>query len=287
MINRTMKQVHRTLETLQPSIVLASGWLMIGLITWIDYMTRDAFDLSHLYLVPLYPITWFVGIVAGIISASVIAVAWGIVEWRVDVNILNGFTVAWNSAIDFGLYGLFCTGISSIKDLIQQLNDTADSDPLTGAANRRCFYKAAKNEISRNHRYGEQFSLVYFDVDNFKSINDLQGHNAGDKLLCQTVSILNAHSRDIDTVARLGGDEFAVLLPETGQNAARSYIAKLQPLFKALATDRGWSITFSIGVITYDAAPESIETLLAVADKMMYSVKRSGKDGVALSIYPA
>ena len=267
-------------------IILTGSWMMIGLISIVDYMSRGTFDLSLFYLIPLFLITWYVNTATGIISAGVITLVWGCIEWQVDADLLHGSIVVWNSMADFVLYGLFSMGISYYKGLIKKLHVAAESDELTGAANRRCFYRYANREISRSRRFGGLFSIVYFDIDNFKAVNDTLGHNAGDALLCRTVSVLCSHSRNIDMIARLGGDEFAVLLPETGQDAARSYIAKLHSLLRGLADQKGWPVTFSIGVITCTAAPRSVEELISQADGLMYAVKQSGKNNVAFSTWP-
>ena len=285
-MSTTIERVHEGLSRIRPGVILASGLLTVVLITWVDMATREAFDLSHFYLVPLYPITWFVGLFAGLLTAALIALSWCIVELRVDAGMVSSAVIVWNSVADFALYALFCVGISSLKKLHYELQAAAETDPLTGAANRRHFYRAVKDEISRNKRYGACFSLVYFDLDNFKAVNDTHGHNTGDELLSRTVSTLQTHSRDIDVVARLGGDEFAVLLPGTGQDAVQSYVAKLRPLVNNMAAEHQWPVTCSIGVITCTASPESVESLIARVDALMYAVKQSGKDNVAFSSFP-
>lgn len=118
---------------------------------------------------------------------------------------------------------------------------------------------------------------IYLDIDNFKTVNDTQGHSEGDHLLRQVASTLTTAVREIDTVARLGGDEFGLLLPETGGDAAVTVATKISAGLK-VQVEQHWPVTFSIGMVTYLTAPESADEMIRVADTLMYEVKDSGKN---------
>jgi len=118
---------------------------------------------------------------------------------------------------------------------------------------------------------------MYIDIDNFKAVNDTKGHDEGDLLLIAAASTLKHQIRETDTVARLGGDEFSVLLPSTAKEAAEVAGRKLKRAL-ADAIETRWPVTFSIGMVTYATAPESVECMIRQADKVMYEVKKSGKN---------
>ncbi len=156
----------------------------------------------------------------------------------------------------------------------------ARCDALTGLANRRAFYERAESERKRAIRYTRPLSLAYIDLDNFKQVNDTSGHEAGDQLLVSVASVLQNNLRAEDFAARLGGDEFALLLPESGHAAAAFVITKLHRLLTSAMQEKGSAVTFSMGLVTYEVAPESAEQMVQKADELMYSVKHHGKNAI-------
>jgi diguanylate cyclase (GGDEF)-like protein len=132
----------------------------------------------------------------------------------------------------------------------------------------------------RLQRFNHPFSIAYLDVDNFKEVNDSLGHSIGDELLCRVAGILKSRLRQTDTIGRLGGDEFTIMFMETDAESAIAVLSDIRAgLFTGIEQVK-LPVTFSIGLVTYEAPPESIAQVLGHADSLMYSVKRSGKDGV-------
>lgn len=122
------------------------------------------------------------------------------------------------------------------------------------------------------------FTLAYFDVDNFKQINDHFGHNTGDKLLIIIAQTIKKQIRETDTVARLGGDEFALILPETNYQAGQSILPRLQQKLNLAIAAYSPPISLSIGAVTFLSLPNSIDRLIDEADRLMYQVKKNGKN---------
>jgi diguanylate cyclase (GGDEF)-like protein len=156
----------------------------------------------------------------------------------------------------------------------------AHTDSLTALGNRRFFEQVAHTELIRSRRYGRPFALAYLDVDHFKAVNDRYGHAAGDRLLQLIAHQLTDGLRKSDVIARIGGDEFAVLLPETPLEGARIALHKVREQLSAAVQQAGFEVTFSAGVIVYDAGGATIPVLLGEADRVMYEVKRAGRDAV-------
>jgi len=163
--------------------------------------------------------------------------------------------------------------------------DLAQTDYVTGACSTRHFYDMAKIESDRFRRYKHAFSLVYFDLDNFKAINDRLGHITGDKLLRVLTENIQQNIRPSDTLGRLGGDEFAILLPETDEEQAKKCIARLHSRLSDEMLRKGWMVTFSMSVTTFHQLPKSVDEMVKLADSAMYSVKANGKNGVCYRVY--
>lgn len=128
--------------------------------------------------------------------------------------------------------------------------------------------------------------MVYIDLDNFKTVNDTLGHSTGDQVLKSVVHFFRKHLRETDVTARLGGDEFALLLPETGIEESKVVLGKLHDNFQVEMNRNNWPITLSMGSVTCEKMPSSIDTLLNFADELMYSVKHKSKNSIKYSVYP-
>jgi diguanylate cyclase (GGDEF)-like protein len=169
---------------------------------------------------------------------------------------------------------------------MEREKELASTDFLTSAANGRRFFELLQLEFDRLQRYGRPFTLVYMDLDNFKMVNDQFGHPEGDRALRAIVRFAGENLRKVDVVARLGGDELALLLPEINEESARAVLVKLQKGLIAEMKRNNWPVTFSIGAVTCEgAAPATPADLVKLSDSLMYSVKRSGKNGIASMTY--
>ena len=153
----------------------------------------------------------------------------------------------------------------------------ARTDPLTGLANRSAFEERLQQEIARVVRYGHPLSLALLDLDDFKRVNDLYGHLAGDDALRRVSRELDGAIRRVDLAARLGGEEFALLLPETDTPEALALVRRLGGAIRLPGAD-GPALTVSAGVATCPAHAALPEALVAAADDALYRAKRAGKD---------
>ncbi len=164
------------------------------------------------------------------------------------------------------------------------LYQTSMHDELTGLYNRRCFERILETELRRSARYKQPCSLVIFDIDDFKQINDTYGHTQGDEVLKELAELVNTSLRDgIDTAARIGGEEFAVILPATPlglavQTAQRILSKCSAHKFNGLPPRH--KVTLSMGVCDYPHHAEDMKMLISKADEAQYRAKRSGKNRV-------
>lgn len=165
--------------------------------------------------------------------------------------------------------------VEELKLSLAEAEASADHDPLAPVYNRRAFVREASRVISMVKRHEIEASLVYFDLNNFKAINDSHGHPAGDAVIRAIGEVLVRHTRETDVVGRIGGDEFAVLLTHLGPQAAA---AKAETLVAALATEKVLhegvphyvSAAYGIAHIDLD---DTAEGALARADEAMYADK--------------
>ena len=160
----------------------------------------------------------------------------------------------------------------------------ARTDDLTGIANRRHFFESAEKAVSLVCRQGGRLAMVSLDLDGFKSVNDTEGHAAGDEVLAVFASLLDGLCRAEDLAARVGGDEFCVLLPGIGEGGAVGLAERALATVRSNMPLRRRGVTVSIGVAVW-ADDESAGGLLQRADDALYTAKRSGGD--ALSAYDA
>jgi len=177
--------------------------------------------------------------------------------------------------------------VLSLRDLTQlkaaqtELHRLAFYDPLTGLANRQLFRDRLDHAVRRSRRSGEPAALMFLDLDGFKRINDTLGHDAGDELLCQVATWLQACVREEDSVARLGGDEFVVLLSRIGEAEAASKVAEtiLHRLCQRVRlNEHEVGITVSIGITMIPQDSEDSGTLMKYADLAMYRAKELGRN---------
>ncbi|WP_166645422.1 EAL domain-containing protein [Photobacterium lutimaris] len=173
--------------------------------------------------------------------------------------------------------------ISHWKKAEEQLSFFAYKDPLTGLVNRRSFVQRVKKHIATiDDIRAQTFSLLFIDMDDFKSLNDLYGHDFGDKVLVHIASCLKNVFPVADNICRYGGDEFCVLLPETTSGAARVWgqqvVDRVAEAF--VLDDIEVNTTVSIGISTYPESGESHSELLKNADYAMYNMKGQGRNGV-------
>ena len=163
----------------------------------------------------------------------------------------------------------------------RQLHQLATTDPLTGCHNRRFFDEIIAHEVQRHHRYGIPLTLVFIDVDRFKSVNDNLGHPMGDRLMQHLALLLKRHVRCADYVFRWGGDEFVVLMSCCEREAKRKS-AKLKSAFGASV--RRWALPpgvgLSIGCAQLGQGAPDIESLIREADTRMYTDKASRRTTV-------
>jgi diguanylate cyclase (GGDEF)-like protein len=221
---------------------------------------------AHLVWLPLFP-------VAAVLVAG-----------RFEATIATAVMVAGQALVYLGYRSAHGRWSIPPEELVESLL-LAETDPLTGVANRRRFYEALAAESARAERYGSTWSVLSIDLDHFKTVNDTHGHEAGDAVLRSTAMDLGALIRQGDILARVGGEEFAILTPETTGSSAAALADRLRVMIASRSYPALGTVTCSLGVA--QALPgEEVDRVLRRADSALYQAKASGRNRVVMAEGP-
>jgi diguanylate cyclase (GGDEF)-like protein len=174
---------------------------------------------------------------------------------------------------------------------LKRAEELSVTDDLTQLYNSRYLDLVLRRETKRASRSGRPLSLLFIDLDGFKSVNDTHGHLSGSRALVEASHVIRGSARETDVVSRFGGDEFAIILPDTGGEGAFAVGERVRERIAGhqFLADDGLDIhlTASVGVATLPDVAASAEELVHAADKAMYQVKESGKNGIQAAAPPA
>lgn len=171
--------------------------------------------------------------------------------------------------------------ITERKRMEEKLERISITDSLTQAYNRTKYQEVMKAEIERIKRYGRPLSLVMFDIDHFKKINDTYGHDVGDSVLKTLARIVQNKSREIDCLIRWGGEEFIIIAPETDSRGAAVMAEKIRKAVESHKFDTAGKVTVSFGV-TEMKREDTEDSLIKRADQAMYTAKEKGRNRVEI-----
>ena len=256
------------------------GVALVVMLAALDYVAGPDVSLLLFYLVPIFLAAWFVGRRASVVLSLLSGASWLVVGATTESHFSNPVIAYWNVAMRFGLILIISLVVAAFKRTLDNERALARTDYLTGAENSRSFYEQADAEINRARRHNHPFTVAFMDIDDFKLVNDRFGHSAGDELLRAVATTIKFNVRAIDVVARLGGDEFAVLLPETGNDAAQVVFRRIRHNLIEIARRHKWPVSLSIGAVTWETPPASVDEMLRATDALMYTAKHTGKNTI-------
>lgn len=211
-------------------------------------------------------------------------------QMALNRNILIGLNIAFSLILLGIIFLLTSKAARKLSKAYSMIEKLSIKDELTQLYNRRYFYTRLDEEISRADRYGNQISIVMIDIDHFKQVNDVYGHQAGDSVLKDIAYIVKSNSRKVNIAARYGGEEFVVILQETDKNHACLFAEKIRKLIENHGTDISSGKTIkvtasfgvsSLGMINKDIIEKSRQ-IIKLADDALYKAKKSGRNQVAV-----
>ena len=259
-------------------LAVIGSFALVGVLGWIDYLTGRDLKLAVFYLPSIFVAVWYGGLWAGIAVAGVAGVVSLLADLFARPVVYGPMLPYWNALGIVSFFLVTVALVSLLRDALSREGALSREDPTTGLANNRAFIEAIGHEIDRSRRSGRPFSLVYADCDDFKSVNELLGHAAGDAVLRDVAQRLKSAVRDIDLAARVGGDEFAVLLPESDAAGARAAVERVRGALAQASGPGRVAVTLSLGVATFSGRWPSVEQAIREADRLMFAAKGAGKN---------
>jgi diguanylate cyclase (GGDEF)-like protein len=187
------------------------------------------------------------------------------------------FTIGASKVKDKDEYSIVLASITDEEKYKKKLEELTITDPLTGIKNRRYFIDALEAEIERAKRYNHNLSLIMFDIDHFKLVNDQHGHDVGDEVLKEYTKLISSELRKNDAFCRIGGEEFIVILPHVKLSFAVMVAEKLRESVEEYK--KVLPITMSFGVVEYRSGEDKDELFKRV-DNALYEAKENGRNRV-------
>ncbi|MBA3059460.1 MAG: GGDEF domain-containing protein [Gammaproteobacteria bacterium] len=275
----------KALWLLQPGLLIRSGilvWcvLITLLVGYLHTLTGLAYEFHVFFILPVLIVSWFNGKQFGYGMAVLAAVEWFIADQALATDQANVLPLIFNTLMRLAIFVFGAWLIGDMRRVLMRESRLAREDTLTQLPNRRQFHERGLQAFAQAQRQSASFTAVFFDLDRFKEVNDTLGHDTGDALLAGVARVIREQVRASDIPGRLGGDEFALLLPNMNAQAASVYVEKLRERLLAAMQEKGWPVTFSIGVASYEVAPLDFDMAIKQADALMYEVKRGGRDRI-------
>ncbi len=275
-LNVVIKRVNKVNKKRLAALMLCLELLIF----YADYLTGPLAPFSHFYIIPIIIAAFFLGSRWTYFITFLASIA--------ELMVFQQLLISFNSApaiLDFisNTFIFFTIAILSreLSELLATLDRLASEDTLTKANSGRYFYDAGNAEIARSLRYKHPLTLAFIDLDNFKEVNDTQGHQKGDELLMLIASAIKSDLREGDLLGRLGGDEFAILLVHTDQIQAMTIIGRMTENLLNSIAPYNTRVTFSMGAVTYMGDKQSnVDELITIADTAMYSIKKTTKNAI-------
>jgi len=170
-----------------------------------------------------------------------------------------------------------------LLDLFSQIKEMANRDYLTGMFNRRYFFDSANSIFFKNRRKKESIGVATIDIDKFKSINDLYGHDIGDDALKEVPTVLSKNLRNSDLVARFGGEEFCIIFEDINRENLLLILEKIRKSFEENSiTTSGITLSYTVSIGVYFGIEESLDKMLKLSDEALYEAKAAGRNRVIL-----
>ena len=263
---------------------VALGTVLITLATRTAGVSgTGAADNEVLYLMVVLYAFYFLSARQAVAQLALVGVAYG---WLLNEDVpLDVGATRWVTTIGtLAVAGVLVRQLNTrVEGLIDELDASAQRDPLTGALNRRGLDERLGIELTRARRTGEPMTVVTADLDGLKHVNDEHGHAAGDEALLLAAQVMADALRDVDVLARIGGDEFVILLPNCEPAQGLEVANALCEEMRTRSERESWPATLSMGVAGAPPMPLDPDGLLQAADRALYRAKALGRDRVSLA----
>jgi diguanylate cyclase (GGDEF)-like protein len=274
-------KIFHCLKKMPEKLVFAVSILFILLVGYINFVTGHELAFSVFYIIPVAFTAWRNGSKMAF-AASLLCGVTDLTSFiSSDEEYQSVLIPAWGSTVHVIFLFLISGLIVKVNNQMMLIQSMTRTDPLTGCYNRKYFYEILGRELEKGKRNGTSIALAYIDLDNFKTVNDTMGHKEGDFLLVKTVETVNHVIRTVDSLFRLGGDEFVIIINNPVSSELSGMFSRIKDNLRSnLPARYSDMVSLSIGVVTCFACSVSAGELIEKADKLMYDVKKSGKNNI-------
>jgi diguanylate cyclase (GGDEF)-like protein len=257
---------------------LAVSAVLVAVIGVLDFLTGLEIRIFPLYFAPVAYAAAGLGARPGIAVAVVCTSVW-LVSTLASGNPHATWLITTNAILQFGACAVIALMVARMRVSLNEAESHAYRDALTGLANRYALVERSRVELARLGRGAGPLVMACLDLDNFKLVNDREGHSAGDRVLQSVAHVMQANLRTIDLVARIGGDEFVLMLPEIQGAAASAVLERVRAEVASVAAP----VTATLGaVVLRPGQKATLDEALKRADAALYRAKRAGKNRIAL-----
>lgn len=275
LINAYKTEQNSVVEKTVVCIILTTGLIYADILT--GYSTKFA----SIYIVLVALVAWMTHKEASIKILILIIITRFLILWyETKVPDFNHSYDYINLLISTLAIILIYIIVLSLKEFVAEVTSNAQNDSLTSLFSRKYINDVMPIILGEMRRHGRLMSIMFLDCDNFKGMNDNFGHAAGDKVLRIIAESILDTIRVGDIPVRLGGDEFIVFFFETSGLQLKAVIDRCVSKLDEEMKNRGWPVTFSVGVVEFHILPENIDDAIAYVDHVMYRAKREGKNRV-------
>ena len=266
--------------------------LLTVAVLWNIYKNRQMLRQLHLYYGSLLILTGLIFIVMFYVAdISIMHILPIFIPQEDAMSAMSNLHLGYNWIVTSVGIGLIIASIlyfnmvlfPQIMHLEDELKEHASTDSLTKAYNRLKFDEIIESEINRSKRYDQMLSLIAFDIDHFKTVNDNYGHLFGDYVLKTIVNLTKDNIRGVDYLARWGGEEFMIILPETGMERAEALAQRIKEEIENYKFKKTVKVTVSFGVAQFKK-DDSENTLIKRADDALYKAKNKGRNRVEIGV---
>jgi len=264
------------------ALVWLGGVLGVGVIGGLDYFSGVELRLFPMYYLPISLVAWYLGRRGALVTAALSTLTWVLSNYLADLTFSSSSLWVMNTAMQATSFSVVGLLIARIHESLEHERVLSRTDSLTQLLNTRAFYEEGARLLALCRRNGRPITMAFLDLDNFKTVNDRHGHEAGDRLLHGVATVLRTSLRPSDLAARVGGDEFAVLLPEAGADTAHTALERLRHALATTFVPTGGIVSASIGAASFAQPPATVEEMLREADARMYRAKAAGKNRLLL-----
>jgi len=283
-IVRVVNRVVSVLQGWPQWLVMAGSLAMMAGLGVLDYVTGTQVNIAVMFIVPIVLVIWIAGTQWTAPLAVIAGATMFLANHAAGAEYATPLVPLWNFGSRFIVFMIVARVVVYLQQSAARAESLARTDALTGIGNVRSFRDAAELEIARAQRHHFPLTVVFIDVDDFKRINDRHGHETGDRTLRAIGQALVRHVRKTDVVARIGGDEFVMLLPLMPADHVETFVGLLSKRVHEHLDHICGPLTCSVGAVTFETPPASVDEMLRLADERMYVAKASGSNTVRHSV---